>query len=123
MGAERMGRPRGSRGREPPRSPGGGAKAAPKTTPAAAGRRHWSLASAVHKQAAACVARMLAAAESRSRGVSLKSLTLAPHIVAKKATHAVTYETLKRESDPSPCKHSRLLASGHLFAAAKRRKL
>ncbi len=43
----------------------------------------------------------LAADAARSGGVSVKSLTLAPHVVEKKATHAVTCNTLKCES-PTP---------------------
>jgi putative methyltransferase len=41
------------------------------------------------------VRRLLEADERKRGGVSLKSLTLAPHITAKKATYAVTVETLK----------------------------
>lgn len=58
-------------------------------------RGKWSLASTVHKQAADAVARLLAASAARQGGVSIKSLTLAPKVVAKKATFAVTNETLR----------------------------
>ncbi|KAL4452334.1 hypothetical protein ABPG75_007996 [Micractinium tetrahymenae] len=51
--------------------------------------------SAVHSQAAYAVRRLLDADTSKRGGVSLKSLTLAPHITAKKATYAVTCEVLK----------------------------
>lgn len=67
---------------------GGGSRQAA----AAAGLRPTS---AVHSQAAFAVRRLLEADERKRGGVSLKSLTLAPHITAKKATYAVTVETLK----------------------------
>eukprot|EP00976_Prorocentrum_cordatum_P030556 622223-Prorocentrum_minimum.AAC.2 len=49
----------------------------------------------VHKQAAGVVGRLLKAQGKKKGGASLKSLTLAPNIVAKKATHAICCETLK----------------------------
>lgn len=55
----------------------------------------WSCASLVDKQAAAIVGKVLGAAEKKSRGVNLRSLTLAPEIRAKKATHAVVCRTLR----------------------------
>jgi|EP00193_Tetraselmis_chui_P014418 hypothetical protein len=55
----------------------------------------WSVASVVHRQAADAVAQLLASSSSRKGGTSIKSLTLAPHIQAKKATYAVTHETLR----------------------------
>eukprot|EP00873_Tetraselmis_striata_P002564 jgi/Tetstr1/422828/TSEL_013619.t1 len=78
------------RGRGPPGAapePGAGARKA-------TGSR-WSLASLVHRQAADALARLLAASASRRGGTSIKALTLAPHIQAKKATYAVTHETLR----------------------------
>ncbi|GAX77818.1 hypothetical protein CEUSTIGMA_g5261.t1 [Chlamydomonas eustigma] len=49
----------------------------------------------LHRQAAQAVRRLLAADSGHSKGVSLKSLTLAPHIENKKATYAVTCQVLK----------------------------
>ena len=49
----------------------------------------------VHKQAAGVVRKLLAAQERGKGGASLKSLTLAPAILFKKATHAICCETLK----------------------------
>jgi hypothetical protein len=51
--------------------------------------------SQVHKQAAGVVRKLLAAQERGKGGASLKSLTLAPAILFKKATHAICCETLK----------------------------
>ena len=48
-----------------------------------------------HRQAAHAVGRLLHADATGRDGASLKSLTLAPHIVNKKAVYAVTIETLK----------------------------
>ncbi|KAG2499505.1 hypothetical protein HYH03_002452 [Edaphochlamys debaryana] len=55
----------------------------------------WRPVSTVHQQAAFAVQRLLEADRDRRHGASLKSLTLAPHIVAKKATYAVTCQVLK----------------------------
>lgn len=55
----------------------------------------WRPLSVVHQQAALAVRRLLEADSSRKHGASLKSLTLAPHIEAKKATFAVTCQVLK----------------------------
>lgn len=71
---------------------GGGGGSGSSRQAAAAGLRPTS---AVHSQAAFAVRRLLEADERKRGGVSLKSLTLAPHITAKKATYAVTVETLK----------------------------
>ena len=49
----------------------------------------------MHKQAAGVVRKLLAAQERGKGGASLKSLTLAPAILFKKATHAICCETLK----------------------------
>ena len=57
--------------------------------------RYWRCMSVVDQQAAFAVQRLLQADSSRSNGASLKSLTLAPHIVAKKATYAVTCQVVK----------------------------
>lgn len=51
--------------------------------------------SVIDQQSAEAVAKLLAAAETRTSGATIKSLTLAPHIVHKKPTFAVTCETLK----------------------------
>ncbi|KAF8073135.1 NSUN5 [Scenedesmus sp. PABB004] len=55
----------------------------------------WRCASVIDQQAAEAVGRLLAAAETRSAGATIKSLTLAPHVVHKKPTFAVTCETLR----------------------------
>lgn len=55
----------------------------------------WTCSSIIDQQSAEAVARLLAAAETRTSGATIKSLTLAPHIVHKKPTFAVTCETLK----------------------------
>ncbi|KAK3233758.1 hypothetical protein CYMTET_55974 [Cymbomonas tetramitiformis] len=49
----------------------------------------------VHRQVAKIISRLLTANSSKHSGASIKSLTLAPRIIAKKATHALTCETLK----------------------------
>eukprot|EP00775_Hariotina_reticulata_P011098 gene11098-11252_t len=61
----------------------------PKSAPA------WRCASVIDKQSAEAVSRLLEAAAHRTSGATIKSLTLAPHIVHKKPTFAVTCETLK----------------------------
>jgi hypothetical protein len=55
----------------------------------------WSCISIIDKQAASAVDRLIQAAETHRHGATIKSLTLAPHIENKKATYAVTCETLK----------------------------
>jgi hypothetical protein len=55
----------------------------------------WRCASVIDQQSAEALHRLLAAAETRTAGATIKSLTLAPHIVNKKPTYAVTVETLK----------------------------
>jgi hypothetical protein len=60
-----------------------------------AGRARGAGRAQVHKQAAQVVRKLLAAQEAGKGGASLKSLTLAPAILAKKATHAICCETLK----------------------------
>jgi hypothetical protein len=55
----------------------------------------WRCASVIDQQSAEALHRLLAAAETRTAGATIKSLTLAPHIVHKKPTYAVTVETLK----------------------------
>jgi hypothetical protein len=63
----------------------------------------------VDRQAAYAVQALVEADEGRGKGVTLKSLTLAPHITAKKATYKVTCEALKCECicyegcSPQPC--------------------
>lgn len=91
--AARKSRPNGGGGGNGGGSGGGGG--APSSMPA--GAAGWHCRSVIDRQAAEAVARLLAAAESRSGGATIKSLTLAPHVVHKKPTFAVTCETLKRE--------------------------
>lgn len=55
----------------------------------------WEAVSVVDRQAARAVQQLLQADASGRKGASIKSLTLAPSIEAKKATHAVTCQTLK----------------------------
>ena len=55
----------------------------------------WSCQSEVDRQAAACISKVLASDASKSNGKTIKSLTLAPHIKAKKAVYAVTCQTLQ----------------------------
>jgi hypothetical protein len=55
----------------------------------------WRCASIIDQQSAEALHRLLSAAETRTAGATIKSLTLAPHIVHKKPTYAVTVETLK----------------------------
>ena len=75
--------------------------ASPTSTPAPRQhlpKKHWlRCQSDVDQQASDAVHRLLQASRSKSRGASIRSLTLAPHITAKKAVHAVTCETLKCE--------------------------
>ena len=60
-----------------------------------AAAKPWNCHSAVDRQAATAVKRLLSAHKSGQHGASVKSLTLAPHIQAPKATFKVTCETLK----------------------------
>ena len=62
----------------------------------------WVPHSMIHRQAAAAVGKLLAADESRSSGVTVKGLTMAAHVVEKKATYAVTCNTLRCASHPFP---------------------
>jgi putative methyltransferase len=55
----------------------------------------WQCSSVIDQQSAEVVEKLLLAAETRRGGATIKSLTLAPHIVHKKPTFAVTCETLK----------------------------
>lgn len=55
----------------------------------------WHAASVIHRQAALAIAKMLHADATGTGGASIKSLTLSPTIQAKKATYAVTCETLR----------------------------
>ena len=68
-------------------------KRAPQQQPPAG----WAPAAVIDRQAAEAVARLLRAAETQRSGATIKSLCLAPHVVHKKPTFAVTCETLKRE--------------------------
>ena len=60
-----------------------------------ASKHCWQAASIVDRQAAHAVAALLRADETGGGGASIKSLTLGPAVAAKKATHAVTCETLR----------------------------
>lgn len=55
----------------------------------------WSCQSEVDRQAATCIGKVLASDASKRNGKTIKSLTLAPHIKAKKAVYAVTCQTLQ----------------------------
>ncbi len=57
--------------------------------------QQWYCRSVIDRQAADAVAKLVHAAETHQSGATIKSLTLAPHIVHKKATFAVTCQTLK----------------------------
>ncbi|KAG7671161.1 hypothetical protein Ndes2526B_g02378 [Nannochloris sp. 'desiccata'] len=67
-----------------------------------------------HRQAAHAVGRLLNADATGRDGASLKSLTLAPHIVNKKAVYAVTIETLKHVPVLK-----QLVERGNVLAAAR----
>lgn len=58
-------------------------------------KQFWSCQSEVDRQAAACISKVLASDTSRRNGKTIKSLTLAPNIKAKKAVYAVTCQTLQ----------------------------
>lgn len=51
----------------------------------------------VDRQAVNCLQRLMEAQSSKTKGASLKSLTLGANITAKKAVYAVTVEVLKCE--------------------------
>lgn len=51
----------------------------------------------VHRQAAVAVSRLIEADASKRGGVSIKALTLSPSVLSKRATHALTCETLRCE--------------------------
>lgn len=55
----------------------------------------WTCQSEVDRQAAACLSKILASDANKRNGKTIKSLTLAPHIKAKKAVYAVTCQTLQ----------------------------
>lgn len=55
----------------------------------------WLPASVVHRQAAHALGVLVSAAQRGAGGAGIKSLTLAPDIEAKRATHAVTCECLR----------------------------
>ena len=60
-------------------------------------QKFWACQSEVDRQAAACISKLLAADSSKRHGKTIKSLTLAPHIKAKKAVYAITCQTLQRK--------------------------
>ncbi len=59
------------------------------------GTAFWHAASVVDRQAASAITHVLHADATGTEGASIKSLTLGPAIQAKKATYAVTCETLR----------------------------
>ena len=65
-------------------------------------QRFWTCQSEVDRQAAACLSKILSSDASKRNGRAIKSLTLAPHIKAKKAVYAVTCQTLQCKS-PQSC--------------------
>ena len=67
-------------------------------------QKFWACQSEVDRQAAACISKLLAADSSKRNGKTIKSLTLAPHIKAKKAVYAITCQTLQR-TQRTACKH------------------
>jgi putative methyltransferase len=73
-------------------APKGPSYTAPKPQAAVAS---WQPVSLLHRQASHAVGRLLHADATGRHGATLKSLTLAPHIVSKKAVYAVTVQTLK----------------------------
>jgi putative methyltransferase len=93
-GAAAKRRRRAAAGPPPPRPPPRAAAAAaePAGPPPPA---HWFPAALIHRQAAAAVERIVRADATHRGGASLKSLTLAPGVVNKRAVHAVAAETLR----------------------------
>ena len=73
----------------------------------------WAPAGPVDRQAAAAVARLLAAAAGTARGASLKSLTLAPGVHAPTATHAVAARTLQHAAALSAALEGAGLLAAH----------
>ncbi len=69
---------------QPPRQASGSKASTPVKAKGAKANVGLQPTSMVHRQAAHAVARLLAADASQREGATLKSLTLAPHIVAKK---------------------------------------
>lgn len=61
----------------------------------------WTCQSEVDRQAAACLSKILASDTNKRNGKTIKSLTLAPHIKAKKAVYAVTCQTLSQQLRPA----------------------
>ncbi len=55
----------------------------------------WVPHAPVVRHSSEAVAKLLAAAETRRSGASIKSLCLAAHVTAKKATFALTVQTLR----------------------------
>lgn len=60
-------------------------------------QKEWMPHSPVVRFAAEALAKLLAADESQRSGKTIKSLTLAPHVTTKKATFALTCQTLRCE--------------------------
>lgn len=66
-------------------------------------QKEWVPHSPVVRFAAEALAKLLAADESQRSGKSIKSLTLAPHVTTKKATFALTCQTLRCENKLYVC--------------------
>lgn len=78
-----------------PKQPQAASNKQPRSTTRTTSAAGWQCASVIDQQSAEVLQRLLQAAETRRGGATIKSLTLAPHIVHKKPTFAVTCETLK----------------------------
>ena len=63
-------------------------------------QKEWVPHSPVVRFAAEALKKLLVADESQRSGKSIKSLTLAPHVSTKKATFALTCQTLRCEAAP-----------------------
>lgn len=66
------------------------------------GKRLLTCCSVIDRQAAFAIQKLVEADETKKKGASLKSLTLAPHIKEKRATYAVTCQALKCKSYALP---------------------
>ena len=73
-------------------------------------------ANVIHRQAASAVMRLVVSDSTKTKGASLKSLTLASHVQHKKATYAVTCQVLKCE-----CPAATTLPSAHRMHREERR--
>lgn len=78
-------------------------------------QREWIPHSPVVRFAAEAVAKLIAADESQRSGKSIKSLTLAPHVSTKKATYALTCQTLRCERCRADWSCIIVMAATHLI--------